>query len=100
VTSSLLHVIGILVCSSDLVSTVINLGWFALALMAAWCIGRPFGVAAATTLGVLLVLGSPAIVGTQPGGAYDDVAGLALLLVAMAVVVQDREEPRSTAQDI
>ncbi|MEY2525208.1 MAG: hypothetical protein QOJ66_3773 [Ilumatobacteraceae bacterium] len=99
-TASLLHGIGFLMFKTDLVSTVINLGWFALALVAAWCIGRPFGVAAATTLGALLVLGSPAIVGTQPGGAYDDVAGLALLLAAMAVVVQDREEPRSTAQDV
>lgn len=99
-SSSLLHAIGFLLFRTDLVSTVVNLGWLALALVAAWCAGRPFGAAPATLLGAALVLGTPGMVATQPGGAYNDVAGLALLLVGVAVVLQDRPGPRLVGQDV
>jgi hypothetical protein len=98
-TSSLYHGIGVLLFRTDLVSTVINIGWLALALAAAWCVGRPFGIAPATTLGAALLLGTPGLVATQPGGAYNDVAGLALLLTAVAVAVRGPAEPRTAAQD-
>ena len=67
--SSLLHGIGILMFGTDLVSTVVNVAWFALALVAAWCIGRPFGVAPGTTLRVAILLGTPGLVATQPSRA-------------------------------
>ncbi len=67
-TSSLHHAVGILVFGSDQVSTVLNMGWLALALAAAFAIGRRYGVAAATTMGVALVMATPMIVATQPGG--------------------------------
>ena len=97
--SSLLHGIGILMFGTDLVSTIANIAWLGLALLAAWCMGRPFGVAPATTLGVAILLGTPGLVGTQPGGAYNDVVGIALLISAIAIIVQHRECPRSSAQD-
>ena len=37
------------------------------------------------------------MVGTQPGGAYDDIVGLALLLVAVALALHRRDEPRRMA---
>src|SRR5205085_9934578 len=62
--------------------------------------GRRFGVAPATTLACVLVLGTPGLVATQPGGAYNDVAGVALLLTAFAIALRSREEPASVAQDV
>jgi hypothetical protein len=44
-SSELLHAVGMVVMGSDVLSTVMNLGWLALALLAAWCLGRCFGVA-------------------------------------------------------
>jgi hypothetical protein len=99
-TSSLYHAIGILLFRTDLVSTVVNIAWLALAVAAAWCIGRRFSVAPATALAAALVLGTPGLVATQPGGAYNDVAGVALLLTAFAIAVRPPDEPRSIAQDV
>ena len=83
-TSSLLHAMGFLFFDTDLVSTVVNLGWFTVALMAAWSLGRAFGAPATTAAAAALVLGTPGL-GTQAGGALTDVVGLALLLTALAI---------------
>ena len=58
-----------------------------LALLAGWCIGRPYGVAPVTICGVAALLVTPGLVATQPGGAYDDIVGLALLLSSAALLV-------------
>lgn len=68
-TSSLLHAVGILFFHTDIVSTVVNLGWFTVALLAAWSLGKRFGTAATTAAAAVLVLGTPVLVETQPGGA-------------------------------
>ncbi len=85
--SELLHAVGILFLGNDLLSPMINLGWMALVLLAAWCIGRPFGVAPIALIGATLLLGTPGLVATQPGGGYTDVVGLALFLASIAVLV-------------
>ena len=97
-SSSLFHAVGFLFFRSDLMSTVVNLGWFALAIAAAWSAGRAFGVGPAAALGTALLLGTPGLVATQPGGAYDDVVGIALLLTAIAFALHRRDEPRRVAQ--
>ena len=86
-TSPLLHGIGILFFGNDLLSPLINLGFLALALLAGWCFGRPFGVAPVTLTATAVLLATPGFVATQPGGAYNDVVGLALLLASLAVLV-------------
>ena len=53
--SELLHAIGMVAFGNDLLSPVLNFGWMGLALLAAWCIGRPFGLAAATLLAAVVV---------------------------------------------
>ncbi len=85
--SELLHAVGILFVGNDLLSPLVNMGWMALTLLAAWCIGRRFGVAPVTLIAAALLLGTPGLVATQPGGGYTDVVGLALFLVAIAVLV-------------
>ena len=78
--SELLHSIGIVALDNDFLSTLINLGWLALSLLAAWCIGRPYAVGAATLVGAAVVLDSEMLVGSQAGNAPNDIAGLFFLL--------------------
>ena len=42
----LLHALGILFLGNDFLSPLLNMGWLALVLLAAWCVGQPFGVRA------------------------------------------------------
>ena len=85
--SELLHALGIMFMGNDVLSPLINLGWLAIALLAAWCVGSPFGVAPVTLTGVAMLLATPGLVATQPGGAYDDIVGLALLLSCAALLL-------------
>jgi hypothetical protein len=43
--SEVVHAIGMLAFSRDLLSPLLNLGWLLGCLLACWCIGRPFRVA-------------------------------------------------------
>jgi len=86
-SSELIHALGIMFMGSDILSPLINLAWGAAALLAGWCIGRPYGVAPITLAGVAALLTTPGLVATQPGGAYDDIVGLALLLSCAALLV-------------
>lgn len=86
-TSELVHALGIVFMGNDQLSPLINLGWAAVVLLAAWCIGRPYGVAPVTLTGGAALLATPGLVATQPGGAYDDIVGLALLLSSAALLV-------------
>ena len=84
--SELLHSIGMVVLGNDLVSPLLNFGWMGVALLAAWCIGRPLGLAAATLLGAVVVVGSDMML-VQAGNAPGDIAALACLLAAIAILV-------------
>jgi hypothetical protein len=87
-TSPMLHGFGIQLMGNDVLSPFMNLGWLALALLSAWSIGEPYGVAPVTLTGATIVLATPGMVTSQPGGAYTDVVGLALLLAAVALLVR------------
>ena len=86
-SSELFHALGILLMGNDVLSPLVNIGWLSLALLAGWCAGRPFGVGPVTLTGVAALLVTPNIVATQPGGGYDDIVGLALLLSIAAVLI-------------
>ena len=86
--SEVLHASGILFFGDDVLSPLLNLGFLALAVLAAWSIGRSLGSAPASVLGVLLVIGTPVLVQQQPGGGYNDVVGIALLLAAVALLLR------------
>jgi hypothetical protein len=75
---------------NDFLSPFLNIGWLGLALLAAWCLGRPYGLGPQSLLGVAIVLATPIMVETQPGGAYNDIVGLALFLAAAALLVNGR----------
>ncbi len=84
--SELVHGVGITVLHRDLLSPVLNLGWVALALLAAWSLGRPFKAAPLTLLAVAVLLVSHSFTSRQPGNAMSDVAAAALLLASAAVL--------------
>jgi hypothetical protein len=89
-SSELFHSLGILTMGNDVLSPLLNMLWLGIALLASWCIGRPFGVAPVSLTGCSILFGTPGLVATQPGGAYDDVVGLALLLSSIALLVNSR----------
>jgi hypothetical protein len=95
-SSELFHALGILFMGNDILSPFINSAWMALALLAAWCIGRPFGVAPVTVTGAAVLFAIPGLVATQPGGAYDDVVGLALLLSCAALLIGAAQSDQRT----
>ncbi len=95
----LVHALGILFVGNDLLSPLVNVFWLGLALLAAWCIGKRFGVAPVTLIGVAAVLGTPELILDDAGSALTDVASIALLLSAIALVIDaktshDREPER------
>jgi hypothetical protein len=87
---SLLHAIGMVAFGNDLLSPFVNLGWLALALVAGWCVGRPYGAGPATLLGTAIVVGSPILTTMDGGTGKDDIMGVALLLAAVALLVNGR----------
>jgi hypothetical protein len=94
-SSELLHAVGIVLFGSDVLSCVQNLGWLTLSLLAAWCLGRRFGVAPLALVACAVVLGTAQLVAGQPGGAYNDVVVLALVLATLALVVHAPREAGS-----
>jgi len=84
--TELLHALGMVVFGNDLLSPLLNFGWLGVGLLAAWCAGRRFGLGAATLLGATLVLDSDMML-VQAGNAPSDVAALACLLAAVALLL-------------
>lgn len=92
--AELLHAVGMLLVGHDTLSPFLNLGWLALAFLAAWCLGRPFGASAAALLAVAVVAGCHLMVWSQAGDATNDTACLALLLSAAALVANAARDSR------
>lgn len=87
--SELLHAVGMLGLGTDFLSVFANVGWLLVALFAAWCAGRPFGLGPEASIGAAVVLSSE-MMQAQAGNAPNDVAGVALLLAAMALLLNAR----------
>jgi len=85
--SELLHAAGILLAHRDTLSLFINFGWLAVAFLAAWCIGRPYGRAPLSVVAAAIVLESHTLVVREPGAAKNDLMAAALLLAAIAILV-------------
>ncbi len=94
--SELIHAFGMVLFGSDVLSPLIDLGWGAAALASAWAIGRPWGREPHCLLACIPMLVTPGLVDTQPGGAYDDIVCLALLLAALALVVNGMNTQQAT----
>jgi hypothetical protein len=80
------HAAGMVAFDRDILSPLLNLGWFAGCLVACWCIGRPFGVAPWSLALGAIALSVPALA-DQAGEARNDLVGIFFLLAAVAVAV-------------
>jgi hypothetical protein len=90
--SEVVHAIGMLAFSRDLLSPLLNLGWLVGCLLACWCIGRPFGVAPwSLTLGAI-ALSVPSLA-DQAGEARNDIVGIFFLLAAIAIALNAAVDP-------
>jgi hypothetical protein len=85
--SELLHAVGILIADRDTLSLFLNFGWLAMAFLAAWCIGRPYGKGPLTVVAAGILLECHTLVVREPGAAKNDVMAAALLLAAIAILV-------------
>lgn len=85
--SEVVHAVPILFFARDIVSPVMNLGWLAMGLLAAYCIGRPYGLGPQTLVGASIALGSQSLVEFQAGEALNDITGVAMVLAAVAILV-------------
>jgi hypothetical protein len=92
--SELLHGAGITLFERDLFSPLVNFAWLGIALLAAWCIGRPYGVAPLSLLAVALILDTGPIVPREAGTPANDMAPVALLLAAAAILINAWAAPR------
>jgi len=96
-SSELIHAGGIVIFKSDWLSPLINLFWIAIALVAAYCVGRPYKVGPATLVAAAIVLDSGVMIETQPGEGRNDIMGLAFLLAFIAFLINGHQRRAPTA---
>jgi hypothetical protein len=80
------HSLGMLAFGRDLLSPLLNLGWFVACLVACWCIGRPYRVAPWSLILGAIALSVPALA-DQAGEARNDIVGIFFLLAAVAIAL-------------
>jgi hypothetical protein len=82
----LFHAVGMLAFGRDLLSPLLNLGWFLGCMLALWCIGRPYRVAPWSLALGAIALSVPAL-SDQAGEARNDIVGIFFLLASVAIAV-------------
>ena len=92
-TAELLHGLGIVLLGRDTISPGLNLLWLGLTFLAAYCIGRPRSVGAATLLGAALAMATTMMDYSQAGSAANDVVAIFFVLAAVALLMQDLDRP-------
>jgi hypothetical protein len=96
-SSEVVHAIGMLAFGRDLLSPLLNLGWFIGCLLAAWCIGRPYRVAPWSMALAAIALSVPAL-SDQAGEARNDIVGIFFLLAAVAIALAQSERGSTCRQ--
>jgi hypothetical protein len=98
-STELLNAATIVLFKSDWLAPLQNLIWLPIALLAAWCMGRPYRVGPATLVAAAIVLDAGVMIETQPGEARNDIMGLAFLLAFAAFLINghQRRAPASGA---
>ncbi len=86
----LIHAIGMVATQRDVLTTVINLGWLALALLAAWAAHGRRAVQIMSVAAVGVLLSPPLFVTFSGGRATNDIAGIALFLASIALLLNSR----------
>ncbi|HEY8083544.1 MAG TPA: hypothetical protein VIE64_08350 [Solirubrobacterales bacterium] len=84
--AEVLHAVGMNAFGRDILSPLLNLGWFIGCLVACWCIGRPYRVGSWSLALGAMALSVPAL-SDQAGEARNDIVGIFFLLAAVAIAV-------------
>jgi hypothetical protein len=84
--AEIFHAVGMLAFGRDVLSPLLNLGWFVGCLVACWCIGRPYRVAPWSLALGAVALSLP-VLSDQAGEARNDIVGIFFLLAAVAVAL-------------
>ncbi len=90
-SSELVHAAAIVLFKTDWLSPLINLFWVAIAMLACWCVGRPYKVGPATLIAGAIILDSGVMIATQPGEARNDIMGLAFLVAFAAFLINGHQ---------
>jgi hypothetical protein len=90
-STELVNGASIVLFKSDWLAPLQNLFWLAIALLAAWCVGRPYKVGPATLVAGAIVLDAGVMIETQPGEARNDIMGLAFLLAFVAFLINGHQ---------
>jgi hypothetical protein len=92
--AEIFHAVGMLAFGRDVLSPLLNLGWFVGCLVACWCIGRPHRVAPWSLAFGAIALSVPALA-DQAGEARNDIVGIFFLLAAVAIVLNGKRDTRT-----
>ncbi|HEX3324401.1 MAG TPA: hypothetical protein VHR65_04595 [Solirubrobacterales bacterium] len=84
--SEVLHAVGMAAFHRDILSPLLNLGWFVGCLVAGWCVGRPYKVGPVSLALTAVAMSLPAL-SDQAGEARNDIFGIFFLLAAVAVAL-------------
>src|SRR5262249_1549257 len=85
--SELLHSAGIVLTNRDIFSPLVNFGWLGITFVAAWCIGRPYGVAPLSMTAVAIAMDTGPMVPREAGTPASDTVPVAMLLAAAAILI-------------
>ncbi len=97
--SELLHAVGILLTHRDTLSLFLNFGWLAIAFLSAWCIGRPYARGHLAVVAAAILLECHTLVVREPGAAKNDLMAAALLLAAIAILINAWASRENGAED-
>ena len=85
--SEVLHAVGMALTGRDYPSLFLNYGWLAVALLAAWCIGRPYGRGSLSVVAAAILMEAHVLVVREPAAGKNDLMAAGLLLAAIAILV-------------
>ena len=85
--SELLHAAAVLLTGRDTLSLFLNFGWLAVAFLAAYSVGRPYGKGPLSVVAAAILLECHTLVVREPGAAKNDMMAAALVLAAIAILV-------------
>src|SRR3954453_16374955 len=85
--SELLHGAGIVLSGRDIFSPFVNFGCLGVALLAAWCVGRPYGVAPLSLTAVAIAMDTGPMVPREAGTPATYTVPVAMLLAAAAILI-------------
>ncbi len=95
--SELVNSFGILALGRDTLSVLLNLGWLGATLLAAWAVGRPFGVGPHSLIAVALLLDS-GVMADQAGSGRNDAIAIFFIVAAVAILVNDWASAEESSQ--